>query len=95
MNERAAEPLKLTFAELKSVAGLRGPTDISMEASREYIQPDGSRYEVAGPIALYRRDGGSTHRVVTPDGALHIVPVGPSTVIVCRNRDPRVPVLAF
>jgi hypothetical protein len=77
----------LEFKDIKPVEGLIGPLNISTEVYREYIQPDGSRYIIQSPLALFMRTGGTTHRVVVEDGTVHCVPVGPSTVIVWRNRN--------
>ena len=80
----------------KSVAGLEGPFDLSAESERTYIQPDGTTYTVKDPVALYRRPGGSTHRVVSRSSnglvEVHSVPVGPLTVVKWTPKDSLNPV---
>lgn len=47
--------------------------DISSEEWREY-DFGGRVYRIVNPRLLYRRDGGTTHRVVDSDGITHCVP---------------------
>ena len=85
----------ITFASLKPVNGLIGPLDLTTEEYREYVQPDGFTYRIDSPVALYRRDGGATHRVVDAAGVVHCVPCGalhPNTVIRWKNREEEHPV---
>lgn len=44
-----------------------------VEEWREYVF-NGSVYRIEKPVAVYFRDGGSTHRVEDSDGVFHIVP---------------------
>ncbi len=78
------------------IEGLLGPFDISTEEWREYESTTaGLKYRIVGPVALYRRDGGTTHRVVDVAGVTHCVPCGvlhPDTVIRWKNKDVSVPV---
>jgi hypothetical protein len=70
--------------ELQPIEGLIGPLDLTDEAWREYDL--GSRnYRIVGPVALYYRSGGSTHRVVDSDGVVHCVPFpGSSNEVILR-----------
>lgn len=78
------------------IEGLLGPFDISTEEWREYANNrTGLEYRITQPVALYRRDGGTTHRVVDAFGIVHCVPCGvnhPETVIRWKNKDTSVPV---
>lgn len=80
----------ISFANLPKVEGLLGPFNVSSERWREYVQEDGTTYRIDNPVALYRRDDGTTHRVVDIEGVVHCVPCGklhPNTVIRWQNRD--------
>jgi hypothetical protein len=86
----------MDFKDLPAVEGLLGPFDISTEAWREYHWPNtGVTYRLEGAIGLYRRDGGTTHRLVWPDGKTECVPCGalhPNTIIRWQDKDVSVPV---
>lgn len=85
----------MEFNTLPSVDGLSGPFDVSTELYREYVQADGSVYRIENPIGMYRREGGTTHRVVDVNGLVHCVPCGvlhPNVVIRWVNRDINKPV---
>lgn len=86
----------MTFGELTVVDGLLGPFDVSTERYREYYWPEtGQSYRINDPVALYRREGGTTHRVVDITGMVHCVPCGkdhPNTIIRWLNKDLSVPV---
>ncbi len=83
------------YEDLTAVPGLIGPLNISTERYREYVQADGTTYRIDNPVALYRREGGTTHRVVDVEGVVHCVPCGalhPAVVIRWKNRDINQPV---
>lgn len=88
--------LLITFSLLPEVDGLIGPLDVSTEEWREYFWPGtGRTYHITNPVGLYRRDGGSTHRIVDTEGVVHCVPCGPQcpdTVIRWKNKDITTPV---
>jgi hypothetical protein len=78
------------FRYMQAVDGLIGPLDVSSELWREYQQADGSIYRIWHPVALYRRDGGTTHRIVDVYGVVHAVPCGslhPNVIIRWQNHD--------
>lgn len=78
------------FRYMRAVDGLIGPADVSTEEWREYQQADGSVYRIWFPVALYRRDGGTTHRVVDVSGVVHVVPCGslhPNVIIRAANHN--------
>ena len=77
------------LAALKPVEGLVGPKDLTIEEWREYVQPDGRAYRIINPVALYYREGGSTHRVVDSEGIVHCVTFGkqnPEVVLRWKNK---------
>lgn len=85
----------VVFGDLPAVSGLLGPFDVSTEMYREYVQADGTTYRIDNPVGLYRRDGGTTHRVVDISGLVHCVPCGvlhPNVIIRWMNRDLSLPV---
>ncbi len=93
--ETARSEQEFTFAQLDEVEGLIGPQDLTSEEWREYQQADGSVYRVWHPVALYRREGGTTHRVVDSEGVVHCVPCGslhPNVIIRWKNWDSSNPV---
>lgn len=80
---------------LQPIDGLVGPKDLTVEAWREYEFPDGSSYRIANPVALYYREGGTTHRIVDKDGIVHCIAYpGKNESVVLRwlNRDVKDPV---
>ena len=82
----------VSFDQLPKVDGLIGPLDLTSEAYREYVQAANPHeaYRINNPVALYRREGGTTHRVVDESGLVHCVPCGalhPNTIIRWRNKD--------
>lgn len=82
-------------AALKPIDGLVGPKDLTVETYREYVfLPGGETYRVDNPVALYYREGGTTHRVVDAAGVVHCVPYGIGQCVVLRwkNRDANDPV---
>lgn len=85
-----AQPSSISFYDLGPIEGLIGPLNLSSEAWREYRYENGYVYCIEDPVALYRREGGTTHRVVTRSGVVHCVPCGkdhPNTVIRWKNRN--------
>lgn len=68
---------------MKKIDGLSGPHDLTVEEWREY-DFGGRTYRIDGPVALYYRDGGSTHRVVDAAGVTHCVPAPGSEGCVLR-----------
>lgn len=98
-DEVVTGPAEVAFSELQAAtpADVRGPIDLRCERYREYANADGSVYRISDPLALYYREGGSTHRVVDKQGVVHCVdyPAGLNGSIVALrwvNRDKRVPV---
>ena len=81
-------------ASLQPVEGLIGPKDLTVEVWREYDY--GTRvYRIDKPVALYYREGGTTHRVVDATGVVHCVPFpGECGDVILRweNINDRVPV---
>jgi hypothetical protein len=73
---------------MKTIDGLEGPKDLTIEAYREY--DTGARvYRINAPVALYYKNGGSTHRVVDSDGVVHCITYGPrnpSVVLRWKNK---------
>lgn len=67
--------------------------DISGEIWREY-DFGGRVYRIESPRRLYRRDGGTTHRVLDAEGIVHCVPAPGHGGCVLRWRpsDPTNPV---
>lgn len=84
-------------AALQPISGLVGPKDLSVELYREYIDPKGNVYRISDPVALYYREGGSTHRVVDREGVTHCVAFpsgygGAQITLRWKNRDASQPV---
>lgn len=50
-----------------------GPLSLMDEEWREYEFPSGRVYRIWGPVALYYRSGGSTHRVEDKFGVIHCI----------------------
>jgi hypothetical protein len=69
---------------------LIGPLDISDEKWREY-DFNGRTYRIEGPVELYLRVGGTTHRVVDRNGVTHCVPMpGVGDCVLRWQADPKV-----
>jgi hypothetical protein len=71
--------------------------DLSGEEYREYHFGKGGDHwvhRIDGPKTLYRRSGGTTHRVLDAEGLVHIVPcIGPmGCVVTFKPRDSANPV---
>ena len=67
--------------------------DISTEEYREYEFSDGKVYRINGPVTLFTRVGGTTHRVVDSQGVAHCIPFPfGSTVLRWKNFDKAKPV---
>ena len=66
--------------------------DISSEEYREVVfMLNGSTYRIDNPITLFRRKGGTTHRVLDAQGMFHCYPAPEAcclTAIRWKNRDP-------
>jgi hypothetical protein len=75
----------IPLAALKAVTGLVGPKDLTVEHWREYDFGD-RVYRIDDPVALYFREGGTTHRVVDSKGIVHCVPFGPSIILRWKNK---------
>lgn len=73
--------------------------DVTSELWREYdMETDFGRrvYRIESPVKVIFREGGSTHRVVGPNGVVHLLP-GPgyrNCVIRWEPRDVNKPVVA-
>ena len=83
------------LAACKPVTGLIGPKDLTVEEWREYDYGNGRVYRIDGPVALYYREGGSTHRVVDSKGIVHCVTFGKfaeHVVLRWKNKDEKNPV---
>lgn len=75
----------IDFDQLAKVEGLAGPLDLRAERYREYVKLSTLEvYRIDRPIALYYRDGGSTHRVVDARGMVHCVPFGHDAGFILR-----------
>lgn len=95
--ENAAMIPTASTAALQPISGLVGPKDLSVELYREYVDPKGNVYRISNPVALYYRDGGSTHRIVDSDGVTHCVAFpsgygGAQITLRWKNRDSSQPV---
>jgi hypothetical protein len=83
------------LASLKKIAGLEGPKDLTVEIYREYDYPSGRVYRISDPVALYYRNGGSTHRIVDSKGVVHCVTFGKyaeDVVLRWKNKEDQTPV---
>lgn len=95
METVSVTPKSVPLASLAPIAGLQGPKDLTCEIYREYDYPSGRVYRISDPVALYYRDGGSTHRVVDSKGVVHCVTFGKyaeDVVLRWVNRLPTSPV---
>lgn len=78
----------LPTAALQPIPGLIGPKDLTVEDYREYADlTNGTVYRINNPVALYFREGGTTHRVVDANGVVHCVAYGPGQAVVLRWKN--------
>jgi hypothetical protein len=73
-----SKPLANNTGELKQY-------DLRCELYREYvIEGVAEAYRIDGPVSLFIRPGGSTHRVEDSNGVVHCIPFGTGCTTILR-----------